>query len=135
MTYCIYSTAQDSVASSLCVSLFTVLLSVCCRQLRSHVCLPLRTGNLSITMWPSQEEQLRKVNEALDVEGLRSVCPRCRLRLAGIKNSREQMRAESFVDEDQQCPKRPRYDSSPVCLLCLGLLQESIMGVHMEEVV
>ena len=48
-------------------------------------------------MWPHEEKLVSSVRGALDEAGCGDVCPRCVLRLAGVKSSSELFRAEEMV--------------------------------------
>ena len=81
-------------------------------------------------MYPSEQASLKSVKEALgDVD---SICERCMLRFAGIKNSRVHLavaatsadrNGKDHGDDGDETPAAKRQRLSTPCRVCLGILQ------------
>ena len=46
-------------------------------------------------MWPVDSARVAEIASSLDSAGLSDICQRCRLRLAGVKDSREHKRVDT----------------------------------------
>jgi hypothetical protein len=98
-------------------------------------------------MWPHDVAKVAAIKEALkDVD---SVCRRCILRLAGVKNSREHMTKDTKGDEtkdtkaddgseesaaSENLPQASKRARLTPCRTCLGVLQDDIMLPEMDKV-
>ena len=89
---------------------------------------------------------MKAIKEAL--KDVSSICERCKLRLAGIKNSRihlavssagmsvdEQGKEEDGEEEAAPAVKRQRLLPSPSpCRVCLGILEDGVMHAELDRV-
>ena len=85
-------------------------------------------------MWKINAARVTAVNEALS--DFNDVCPRCRLRLAGVKDSREFFKAKDVQEtsqSDSQPPEKKAKTEITPCRACLGVMQETFMASALED--
>ena len=81
-------------------------------------------------MWKFSQDRVEKVQKVL--EELGGVCPRCKLRCSGVKNSSLIREAGKKVIENEE-PEMKKVKILP-CRLCLGLLEERYMISALKSV-
>eukprot|EP00095_Tigriopus_kingsejongensis_P006727 snap_masked-scaffold899_size83673-processed-gene-0.13 protein:Tk06727 transcript:snap_masked-scaffold899_size83673-processed-gene-0.13-mRNA-1 annotation:"acyl- synthetase" len=95
-------------------------------------------ARISARMWPHEEVQVAKVRAALTELALSDICPRCVLRLAGLKRSAVIIESDpldpSLDSDDGPDAKRSKVVPPPLCRACLGVMQAGVMHEALQAV-